>query len=119
MCCNCRYHYITILRDPVKRYLSEWKHVQRGATWKDAKLFCNGRSATKDEVDFCYNGTDWSGVKLDEFLNCEDNLARNRQTRMLANLTTVTTRQDKTRTHVIKSCWIVPRKIYLKWHILV
>ncbi|XP_045201171.2 heparan-sulfate 6-O-sulfotransferase 2-like [Mercenaria mercenaria] len=84
-----RYYYITILRDPVKRYLSEWKHVQRGATWKTARLFCNGRSPTLDEIAPCYNGSDWTGVTLDEFLNCKDNLARNRQTRMLANLTKV------------------------------
>ncbi|KAL4220020.1 heparan sulfate 6-O-sulfotransferase [Mactra antiquata] len=83
------YHYITILRDPVKRYLSEWKHVQRGATWKTARLFCNGRSASRDEIAPCYNGTDWSDVTLDEFLDCKDNLARNRQTRMLANLTLI------------------------------
>ena len=25
--------YITNLRQPVQRFLSEWKHVQRGATW--------------------------------------------------------------------------------------
>lgn len=84
-----RYHYITILRDPVKRYLSEWKHVQRGATWKTARLICNGRSPTKEEVAPCYNTTDWSDVTLDEFLTCKDNLARNRQTRMLANLSLV------------------------------
>ena len=63
--------------------------MQRGATWKTARLFCNGRSATSEEVAPCYNGSDWSGVTLDEFLNCKDNLARNRQTRMLANLTKV------------------------------
>ena len=32
-----RIYFYTILRDPVKRYLSEWKHVARGATWKRAK----------------------------------------------------------------------------------
>lgn len=84
-----KYHYITILRDPVKRYLSEWKHVQRGATWKDAKLFCNGRSATKEEVKPCFETEDWRGVSLNEFLHCDHNLARNRMTRMLANLTKV------------------------------
>lgn len=30
-------YYFTILRDPVKRYLSEWRHVARGATWKRKK----------------------------------------------------------------------------------
>lgn len=29
--------YFTILRDPVKRYISEWKHVSKGATWKRYK----------------------------------------------------------------------------------
>lgn len=32
---------------------------------------------------------DWSGVSLDEFLACPHNLANNRQTRMLANLSLV------------------------------
>ena len=29
-----RYFFVTMLRDPVQRYLSEFNHVQRGATWK-------------------------------------------------------------------------------------
>lgn len=33
-----RYFYITILRNPVLRFLSEWRHVQRGATWKSSKF---------------------------------------------------------------------------------
>ncbi|KAH3807142.1 hypothetical protein DPMN_135475 [Dreissena polymorpha] len=86
---NRNYHYITILRDPVKRYLSEWKHVQRGATWKTSKLICKGHSAAGLEVPFCFNGSDWEGVTLDEFINCKSNLAKNRQTRMLADLTEV------------------------------
>ena len=52
-----RYLYITILRDPVQRYLSEWRHVHRGATWMAAELRCNGRSATLQEVPFCFSGT--------------------------------------------------------------
>ena len=40
--------YITNLRQPVQRFLSEWKHVQRGATWNGIyfivlKLFFNFR----------------------------------------------------------------------------
>ena len=34
-------------------------------------------------------GEDWSGVQLEEFLHCPHNLGRNRQTRMLANLSLV------------------------------
>ena len=45
VCFGCRnFYYITMLRDPVSRYLSEWKHVQRGATWKTALHMCDGRS---------------------------------------------------------------------------
>jgi len=29
-----KYYYLTNLRDPVQRFLSEWRHVQRNATWK-------------------------------------------------------------------------------------
>lgn len=51
-----RYLYITILRDPYFRYVSEWKHVHRGSTWMAAQLKCNGRQASLDEVPFCYDG---------------------------------------------------------------
>ncbi|XP_072300715.1 heparan-sulfate 6-O-sulfotransferase 3-B [Eucyclogobius newberryi] len=83
------FYYITMLRDPVSRYLSEWKHVQRGATWKTALHMCDGRSPTQDELPNCYNGDDWSGVTLSDFMNCPSNLANNRQVRMLADLSLV------------------------------
>lgn len=37
----------------------------------------------------CYSGENWEGVSLDEFMACPHNLANNRQTRMLADLTLV------------------------------
>jgi len=88
-----RYFYITFLRDPVQRYLSEWKHVKRGATWRKAELRC-GNKSWADEVPKCYEETqdesgewgNWQGVSLKEFMACETNLAVNRQTRMLADL---------------------------------
>ena len=52
----CRYLYMTMLREPVSRYLSEWQHVQRGATWAWAFLKCDGRKATRQEVPSCYAG---------------------------------------------------------------
>ena len=70
-----------MLRDPVSRYLSEWKHVQRGATWKTSLHMCDGRSPTQDELPTCYAGDDWSGVALTEFMDCPSNLANNRQVR--------------------------------------
>ncbi|XP_058506619.1 heparan-sulfate 6-O-sulfotransferase 2 [Solea solea] len=83
------YYYITILRDPVSRYLSEWRHVQRGATWKASLHVCDGRSPTLSELPSCYPGDDWSGCSLQEFMDCPYNLANNRQTRMLADLSLV------------------------------
>ena len=80
-----RYFYITFLRDPVRRYLSEWRHVARGATWSSALLTCGGR-AWADLLPSCYQGEDWAGVELGEFINCSHNLANNRQTRMMADL---------------------------------
>uniref|UniRef100_A0A1A8RFM2 Heparan-sulfate 6-O-sulfotransferase n=2 Tax=Nothobranchius TaxID=28779 RepID=A0A1A8RFM2_9TELE len=83
------FYYITMLRDPVSRYLSEWKHVQRGATWKTALHMCDGRPPTQDELPACYSGDDWTGVPLADFMNCPSNLANNRQVRMLADLSLV------------------------------
>ncbi|KAK2888846.1 hypothetical protein Q8A67_014221 [Cirrhinus molitorella] len=83
------FYYITLLRDPVSRYLSEWKHVQRGATWKTALHMCDGRPPTPDELPACYSSEDWTGVSLEEFMACPSNLANNRQTRMLADLSLV------------------------------
>lgn len=83
---NRRYFYVTLLRDPVSRYLSEWKHHRLGNHWKDAKLFCNGRNVHFFDVRPCFNEYTWEGVSFTEFLDCRDNLATNRQTRMLADL---------------------------------
>lgn len=81
-----RLFYVTLLRNPVDRFLSEFKHVQRGATWKSSTHVCNG---TKHHLPFCFQGSNWRAVKLSEFLDCQYNLAINRQTRMLANLNEV------------------------------
>jgi len=80
-----RYFYITVLRDPVSRYLSEWRHVRRGATWAKATHMCGGK-AWGQLITKCYQGDDWEDVSLDEFLDCDNNMAANRQTRMLADL---------------------------------
>jgi len=80
-----RYFYITILRDPISRYLSEFRHVKRGATWAKATHMCGGK-AWGNILPKCYQGDDWMDVSLAEFLNCPSNMASNRQTRMLADL---------------------------------
>ncbi|KAG0724160.1 Heparan-sulfate 6-O-sulfotransferase 2 [Chionoecetes opilio] len=84
-----RYFYITMLRHPVYRFLSEFHHVGRGATWRNARLLCQGRHATKEEMPSCYQTETWENVTLDEFMGCKSNLAINRQTRMLADLSLV------------------------------
>lgn len=84
-----RYFYITLLRDPVARFLSEYRHVQRGATWKTSRHWCGGRTPTKDELPSCYSGPDWRDVTIEQFISCPFNLGINRQTRMLADLTLV------------------------------
>ncbi|KAI5612667.1 heparan-sulfate 6-O-sulfotransferase 1-A [Silurus asotus] len=84
-----KFYYITLLRDPVSRYLSEWRHVQRGATWKTSLHMCDGRTPTPEELPPCYEGTDWSGCTLEQFMECPYNLANNRQVRMLADLSLV------------------------------
>uniref|UniRef100_A0A1A9UVK0 Heparan-sulfate 6-O-sulfotransferase n=1 Tax=Glossina austeni TaxID=7395 RepID=A0A1A9UVK0_GLOAU len=84
-----RYFYITLLREPIARYMSEYRHVKRGATWKGSRHWCLGRQATAEELPACYKGKDWLDVTLDEFAACESNLAVNRQTRMLADLALV------------------------------
>lgn len=78
-----------MIREPVSRFLSEYRHVQRGATWKTARHLCGGRTPTKEELPPCFEGKDWSDVTLQQFMNCKSNLAMNRQTRMLADLTLV------------------------------
>ncbi|KAM4802749.1 heparan-sulfate 6-O-sulfotransferase 2-like [Urocitellus parryii] len=83
------FHYITILRDPVFRYLSEWRHVQRGATWKASLHVCDGRPPTSEELPSCYTGDDWSGCPLKEFMDYPYNLANNHQVCMLSDLTLV------------------------------
>ncbi|XP_078613468.1 heparan-sulfate 6-O-sulfotransferase 3-B-like [Branchiostoma floridae x Branchiostoma japonicum] len=83
-----RYFYITMLREPVARYLSEWRHVQRGATWKTSRHMCDGRMPSEKELPSCFDDN-WVGVELDEFTGCPWNLANNRQTRMLADLSLV------------------------------
>ena len=76
---NPRVLFFTQLRDPVQRYLSEFRHVQRGATWANAKVKC--RSGEE-----CYDELNWADVSLKKFMACKWNPANNRQTRMLADL---------------------------------
>jgi len=50
---------------------------------------CDHRTPAPGSIPPCYIGEDWRQVTLTEFINCSSNLAWNRQTRMLANLSLV------------------------------
>lgn len=85
-----RYYFTTFLREPVERFISEYSHVVRGANWLAARHACNGKLPSPEQLPMCFNPEiGWEGVELDEFLACPFNLAFNRQTRMLADLTLV------------------------------
>jgi len=71
------------MREPIARYLSEFAHVSRGATWKTAVTKCNDHLS---KTPLCFKGDDWMNVSLAEFMACRQNYAINRQTRMLADL---------------------------------
>jgi len=86
-CIFCRYFYMTLLRDPLMRYLSEWRHQRLGNHWEEGKLYCDGKRVDLFDVRPCFNTETWFSVTLDEFMDCPDNMATNRQTRMIADLT--------------------------------
>jgi hypothetical protein len=75
------------------RYLSEYLHVQRNATWAAAKHKCGGMFATAAEMPPCYpgyySGKPWPNLDLSAFVACDSNWANNRQTMMLADLEAV------------------------------
>ncbi|XP_031560977.1 heparan-sulfate 6-O-sulfotransferase 1-B-like [Actinia tenebrosa] len=81
-----QYLYVTFLREPTSRVLSEFRCYQRGTTWAASSHKCNGRTPTKKELPPCYEGDTWEEVTVEDFLACKSNLAFNRQARMLADL---------------------------------
>lgn len=86
---NQKYLYVTFLREPISRVLSEFRCYQRGTTWASSQHKCKGRKATEKELPPCYKGETWEDVTIDSFIGCKSNLAFNRQSRMLADLTLV------------------------------
>lgn len=84
-----RYFFMTMLRDPVKRFLSEFWHVRQGQTWSSSRHWCSGVEATSDELPPCFELDDLNRLTLENFIKCEHNLAINRQARMLSDLSLV------------------------------
>ncbi|GIY94404.1 heparan-sulfate 6-O-sulfotransferase 1-B [Caerostris extrusa] len=81
--------FITVLRDPVKRFLSEFWHIRQGQSWSSSRHWCGGIEATENELPTCFNRDDLSDLTLNEFIACKHNLAINRQARMLSDLALV------------------------------
>lgn len=80
-----RYFYITLLRDPITRFVSELNHFRdQDLNGKASRHWCGGR-----EVQVIPKCTFDDQVTLDQFLDCPFNLAINRQTRMLSDLALV------------------------------
>ncbi|CAI2722711.1 unnamed protein product [Schistosoma spindalis] len=89
-----KYIYFTLLRDPVDRFISEWQHIRRGATWHSATLRCNKQYPPPEHYKPCYFNEEIvenisSNVSIKSVIDCPYNLASNRQTRMLANLSSL------------------------------
>ena len=86
---NRRLHFMIMLRHPVLRYVSEYFHVQRNATWA-VKRMCGGKPVTEKDMPPCYPGfyekKPWPNLTLSGFVACESNWANNRQVMMLADL---------------------------------
>ena len=80
------------MRDPFDRYLSEFKQIQKlgNRVWGEHKFECKNKSFVRHK-SACYEGPVWINLTFSKFLACPNkyNLAFNRETRMLANLTEV------------------------------
>ncbi|XP_059166220.1 heparan-sulfate 6-O-sulfotransferase 2-like [Physella acuta] len=86
-----RYHMFTILREPLTRYISEWMFTRNEDTFfkNEPRIFRNTSLELQKKGLACWVGIKLSSLTFLDFLNCRDNPANNRQTRMLANLTMV------------------------------
>lgn len=79
---------MTLLRDPISRFYSEFKQTRlSGTLWiHERPAFTNGHQCANDYHKQCTpnESGQWQDVKLEDYMSCENNLAFNRQTRMLA-----------------------------------
>ena len=89
--------YITSLRDPVSRFVSEYLHVKRGAKWpvyaiecslSNNSLFIPSVFLETVEPKCEFFGDDRERVSIENFVNCNTNPAINRMAHMLAGYDT-------------------------------
>jgi hypothetical protein len=73
------YVNIGIFRNPVKRFISEWKHVQRGVVWDGSQNVCNPEGKQISETCF---GKNRENLTLNDFLSsCKSHVSKNRYVR--------------------------------------
>ncbi|XP_067670214.1 heparan-sulfate 6-O-sulfotransferase 2-like [Haliotis asinina] len=77
------YRYITLLRDPLQRFISEFLRTKKLFKWPDMNI-CQGQFPSQQDLWDCSEGP--RNLTLGRYLSCRSNLAINRQTRMLADL---------------------------------
>ena len=94
---NRTFHYITLLRHPVLRYLSEYLQTTRGACWPMHDRVCDGKVvASKQRLPFCADCKRKRVFKvhvqesLREYLSCDVIWRNNRLTLALADSELVT-----------------------------
>ena len=86
---NGTIHYITLLRDPLIRYISEWYHVTRSikkfqiySPFNTSTNICNKEVSMLECIP---KKLENNTVTLEDFNLCVNNIAINRQTRLLAD----------------------------------
>lgn len=92
---NRTFHYVTLLRHPVLRYLSEYLHTTRGACWPVHNRVCNGEIVKIKQPPLCANcriKAIYANPResLREYLDCEVMWRNNRFTLALADSELVT-----------------------------
>ena len=94
---NRTFHYITLLRHPVLRYLSEYLQTTRGACWPVHGRVCNGEIVTKHtplcahcKMKLLVNSGRHVQESLKEYLGCDIMWRKNRLTLALADSEQVT-----------------------------
>lgn len=83
-----RYFYITVLRDPVARFRSEWRRFHQNRGWHGSRPhphFCLDQPVSVAAPSVCFEGRRPEDVTFTEFVSCSANPAINRQTHMLAD----------------------------------
>ena len=79
------FQFLTLIRHPVIRFISEFYHVSSFNGWLRSYL-CNGKKIVRDmRPSGCIHRIK-KGVTFEDFMSCSDNWAINRQTLMLADV---------------------------------